>query len=299
MSEEEAQKHAEDLFSQGASYEKVEKETGLKYSVLRKLRSKWKDEKQRLASDADYAKNDKSQATFDVEEAPAPIKTKGVVEQALDSLKSGLGIQEKTATPTPLKKNAAGVKLTAKQQAFVESTSPTFALGFVTIATWAWGHVGQGYGKYLAPDENVALRIVSPLLRVYARHQTFLVEINPDMADIGASVFALVAYIHTSYALYEEIRENEKETGKVEHPRRNRRYEYAPSEDELDDTGDRRSYVRRRYRQDASTDSSDGRVENIVNFSHLSDEQTRQHEALLRLSQLDFNHRARRSGRFG
>lgn len=298
MSEEEGQKRAEELFAQGASYESVEKETGIKYATLRKLRSKWKDEKQRVAADADYAKHDKAQATFDVEEAPTPVQAKGVVEQALDSLKASLGMKDTTKAPTPLKKGGpVGTKLTAKQQAFVEATAPTLALGFITFAMWAWEHAGDGYGKYLAPDENVAGRIVTPILRIYARHQSFLVDINPDMADVGMCVFAMVGYIHASYNLYEEIKEREKETGEIQFPDRDRRDESTPPENEFNDTGYRRTPLSRRNRRNAPATSTDGRTQDAQYRPNLTDEQSRQHEALLRLSYLDYEHRARRSGR--
>lgn len=291
MSEEEDK--AKELLAQGEGYAKVEKETGIKYTALRKLRKTWKDEKQQIEADAS-----KTQAEFSVEEAPAPIKSKGAIESALDSLKSGLGIKDSAKSPTPLKNSVIGVKLSAKQQAFVDATSPTVALGLITLAGWAWGHMGEGYAKYLAPNEDVALRIVTPLLRIYARHQTFLVEINPDMADVGASVFALVAYINASYRMYEEIREHEKETGKVEYPRRDGQYESFTSEDELDGTGDRRPPVSRRDRSNASTNGANDGNTKLEHRSDLTYEQTRQYAALLRLSALDYEHRARRSGRF-
>lgn len=236
--------------------------------------------------------------TLEFEESPAPVEQKSLVDTALGSLKNMLGIsdQEKPKTPkTPL-----SGKLDAKRTAFVEAVSPTLALAVIAIAGWMWSHQGADY-VLLAPDEEVATRIVTPLLRVYARHASFLTDISPDMADVGASLLALVGYVHVSLGLYQQIKQEEYEREQEEFDPQSRRAYRAGGTAAQSESGARRTWrgsapVQRASNGTAqSNDSHDGHSAS-VNQLNLSDKEARQYAALSRLSQLDFDHRARRSG---
>jgi hypothetical protein len=232
---------------------------------------------------------------LDFEESPAPVEKKSVVDSALDSLKSMLGITDKPAE----KKNAAPVaaKLDAKRQQFVDAVAPTAALAAMGIAAWMWSRIDNDL-KFLAPDEATAQRIMEPLLRVYARHANFLADINPDVADIGASLLALGGYVRVSLALYREIKERDYEDFEEETGFRRGRFATAASTQPEDGAGDESSGstpVRRQYRQ--SNKSSGGTSGNGrgVDRVALSDKEAAQYAALSRLSMLDYQHRARRA----
>ncbi len=249
---------------------------------------------------ATNAQEDKT--TLDFAESPAPVDKKGVVDSALSSFKAMLGINEEKGTKAP---PIVSAKLNAKQQQFVDAASPTLSLAAMALAAWLWGRIGPEYSE-LAPDEKVAERIVTPLLRVYARHSNFLTDINPDLADIGASMFALVGYVHVSLGLYQHIKREREEYEQGYEPQENvsgiNRRTYrggttAESENGSRNTRDRRGDVPGPGGINGGIDGrNDGHLAS-VNLSALPDKEARQYEALSRLAQLDYQHRARRSGR--
>lgn len=290
MSEEELKDKAKEAFKQGKSYDEIALDLGVSVSTLRKIRKGIREEDKavKLAEGAVEVS-----PTLDFQDSPAPVEEKKGVEAALHSLKGMLGIKDvSTTTPKPLAR--AGVKLTAKQQSFVDATSPTLALGFISAATWVWTRLDDKY-CVLAPDEQVALRIVTPLLRIYARHQTFLVDVNPDVADVGASVFALVAYIHVSYKLYVEIKRESQEDEEY----RDRNGSYAPTATEGQSRypSNRPTDVSRRDREHTPTTGLNGGTTQSVSGADIPTKEERQHAALLRLSEMDYMHRLRRTGR--
>jgi Homeodomain-like domain len=249
---------------------------------------------------AEESHAEQERTTLDFEESPAPPEQKNIVDSALSSLKGMLGISEgdkPKKAPTPL-----SGKLDSKKQAFVDAAAPTVALALIAVAAWMWGHQGADYAL-LAPDEEVASRIVTPLLRVYARHASFLTDISPDMADVGASLLALVGYVHVSLGLYQQIKQQEQN------------YEYDQEQEGRDDAGRRRAYRVAKSESGArnagrgyaavSGNGGAGAAHNVrydggaggVNRLNLSEKEAREHAALSRLSELDYQHRARRSGR--
>jgi hypothetical protein len=247
-------------------------------------------------------------AMLDFAESPSPIgEPKNMLDSAFDSLKGMLGISEKergAKAPAPL----VSAKLNSKQQQFVDACAPTLALATMSIAAWAWGHLGAEYGL-LAPDEGVATRIVTPLLRIYARHATFLMDINPDMADLGASLFAIVGYVHVSLGIYQEIK-REQEEGPYEEqassqPRGRTRTYRAERATPAPESGTRREGDRsrrvpeRNHGTDDSEHGGDARDTGSLSGVDPTSKEARQYEALRRLSQLDYEHRARRSSRAG
>lgn len=238
------------------------------------------------------------QIGLEFEDSPAPIEPKGLVDNAFSSLKSMLGISEKTQAAAPPRIFSA--KLDPKQQRFVDALAPTLALAAMSIAAWMWGRIGPEYAV-LAPDENVARNIVEPLLRIYARHANFLIDIDPDVADAGASVFALVGYVNVSLSLYQQIKQDQQEQ-EYEHEQGqntiNRRR--ATSHQSKNGTGNAgRGYVdvRREDRTNDPGNGANGRGSRGLDQATLTDKESRQREALSRLAELDYNHRARRSMR--
>ncbi len=283
-----------DLLGQGGDPEEVAIQTGVSKALLQR----WKNQPNNAGTTPQNSNGTGSQATaLDFEESPAPIVERGPVESALSSLKGMLGIPEKGKRPTPLPLSG---KLNAKQQRFVDAAAPTVALATIALASWIWTQIGPEYTE-LAPDEAVARRITEPLLRVYARHQSFLVDVNPDMADILTSTAALVGYAHVSLRMYAHIK-SEKEFYEQEghYPGNgNGHTRTGPREPESrpGHASDRYADVRRGGGQDADTAGGNGGTPPDIDSLNLSDKEARQHAALSRLSQLDFEHRARRSGR--
>ncbi|SRR6266700_7816385 len=237
-----------------------------------------------------------SKTTLEFEASPDPVGQKSTVASAFSSLKGILGIKEGKEAPRP--QTSTPVKLTEKQQRFVDATSPTIALGFMTVATAIWSKIGPEYSN-LGPDEEVALRIVTPLLRIYARHNTFLVDVNPDVADIGTSLFALVGYVNVSMNLYAQIKKDKEEEYEQSGHYQNGYYRprnATTTENGANRAGGRYTDVRERDRQDDRSNGANVRSGEDIDSSDFTKEE-RQHAALLRLSQMDFEHRARRSGR--
>lgn len=238
-------------------------------------------------------------SSLDFEESPAPPGKKNAVDSAWASLKGMLGIADKgteKAAPPVL-----SAKLDAKRQQFVDAATPTLSLAFMALASWLWAQVEPDYSGMLAPDEKTAQRIVEPLLRVYARHANFLTDVSPDVADIGASMFAIVGYINASYRLYRQIKEEEQHeespaNGNTSNGRW-RAYRPAPTENGTGNTSHRQPDVHGASRQHGSGNGANGRDTGDISGLTLSEQEARQYAALSRLSQLDYNHRARRSGR--
>lgn len=237
-------------------------------------------------------------ATLDFEESPAPVEKKSAVDSAMASLKGMLGIKdEKSAKSPPI----VSAKLDAKKQAFVDAASPTLSLALMSLATWLWGKIGPEY-SHLAPDEKVAQRIVEPLLRVYARHADFLTDINPDVADIGASLFALVGYVHVSLGLYQQIKQEKLDYEQGYSQDENisgirRRAAATESEDRAGNASRGYAPIQRPSYGNIGANGGNARTANTVNQPNLTDKEARQHAALSRLSELDYLSRSRRSGK--
>lgn len=280
--------------------------TGLSRTTSQRIKQEFKKGVgKEIPAQDDQAKNpviqpkaqDETTTPLDFQEATVPIddKKKSIVDQGLDSIKGMLGIKdvkgEKKQAP-PLT-----AKLDPKRQAFVDNVTPTLALGFIIMAGAWWQRIGPEY-KLLTPDEETATRIVAPLVRIYARHATFLTEINPDWADAGASLFAFVAYVYTSLGLYQKIKED-KEAHEQEQQGTYGYREYrhdAATENGANNSVNRHADVSGAGEVNARGNSENGRASQGVGRASLAPKEQRQFEALSRLAQLDYNSRARRSG---
>ena len=228
---------------------------------------------------------------LDFVESPSPIEKQSIVDSAFDSLKGMLGISAGDDQPAPPPVFSA--KLDEKQQRFVDATTPMLALGFMSLAAFLWGRIGSEY-SVLAPNEVVARQIVEPLLRVYARHAQFVQVINPDMADVGASILALVGYVNVSLSLYQQIKQDKEE---YEQGYSNNR-RYRPPTTESRTGNESRGYADIQRADDGHAQSNGGHVRNDdrrVNRDDLTDKEAKQYAALSRLAALDYQHRARRS----
>lgn len=233
---------------------------------------------------------------LDFEDAPAPIEKKSVVSEALTSLKGMLGIADKKEAKTTAPVFTA--KLDAKRQQFVDSFSPTLSLAFMGIASYLWGRIDADYSG-LAPDDEVASKIVTPWLRIYARHADFLADINPDHVDAGASLFALFAYVNVSLKMYGIIKK-EKEENEQNQDELGSRRDYRRSDVDQKGPGnasDRPVDVRGRSRGDGQEHGGHDGDRGSINSLNLAPKEQAQYQALSRLSELDYLSRARRSGR--
>jgi len=241
---------------------------------------------------------------LDFEESPAPVKDeKNVFDKAWDNLKAAIGFEEspdkKKKTPAP-----RSVKLSEKKQQFVDSVTPSISLAFVVMAAYVWNRIGPQY-KSLAPSEEVAQKIMEPLVRIYARHANFMTEINPDYTDAGASLFALWGYVSSSLQMYNYIKQQE---ANYEEANGYRAYRsgYSASDSRNGVSGQeapggengRYADVSGSDRGDATGNSSNGQYTGTVNLAHLTPKQRSQYEKLSQLAAKDFEARARRSGQY-
>lgn len=245
-------------------------------------------------------KVEKSTPALDFEPSPAPPDKKGGVEGAWQSLKGMLGLSDEKKPATTL-----SAKLNEKQQLFVDSATPTLSLAFIALATYLWNQASGNpdIGTLLAPDEKTAQRIVEPLLRIYARHASFLTDINPDVADAGAAMFALFGYVNASMKLYQHIKEQENEQAQngngngVGRGGNWRDYRPATAENGASHAGSGLADVHGASGANGSGNGANGGHPGSIPVPHLSDEEARQYAALSRLSAMDYQYRARRSGR--
>jgi hypothetical protein len=298
---------------QGLTAKQVSDLTGVSVRTAERLRSQLKQKSALPAHSATAAtpstpppppppeNRQDGPTVLDFQESPSPIEKKSVIDSAFDSLKGMLGISDSEGQPKP--PPPISVALSEKGQRFVDAISPTAALAFITMAAWMWGQIGPEYGV-LAPDETVARQIIEPLLRIYARHSTFMVEVNPDVADVGASLLGLVGYVNVSLKLYQQIKQEREEYEQYGESIQRRQYRPNPTEQRAYESENRASGSGRGYadvpRGQNGGDQLNGRNvrnPNNINLSNLPDKEARQYAALSRLSQLDYEHRARRSNR--
>lgn len=242
---------------------------------------------------------------LDFQDSPAPVedKKKNIIDSGLDSIKGMLGIKD-TSSGEKKQVPPLTAKLDPKRQAFVDNITPTLTLAFVAVATATWARIGPEY-KQLAPDETVANRIVEPLVRVYARHAVFLTEINPDIADVGASLFALAGYVYASLALYQKIKEDKEAYEQEQQSTGTNRYNpnwkygdgYTPTtENTANNQVNRYADVPGTNQGDVRGNSANGGHALNFNRASLAPKEQAQFEALSRLSELDYQSRLRRSG---
>jgi hypothetical protein len=241
------------------------------------------------------------QVGLDFEDSPVPVEKKSAVDQAFSSFKGLLGIsdeRDQKKAPPPL----LSAKLTPQQQQFVDSITPTIGLAAIALSAWIWGHMGDEY-RVLAPSEEVARQIIEPLVRIYARHTPAIGEINPDYADGLSSLVALVGYVHISLELYQHIKRQKEEQdydqgqdpGRVNGNGRRAYRDTARPENGARNESTGYAALWRSEGTDDQHHDSNGRNPAGLGIHDLPDKERRQYEALSRLAQLDYEHRARRS----
>lgn len=282
------------------SIKDLENLTGLSHASAQRIKknSVLTEHKHTVPQGDMHESPDSSATSLNFQDSPEPVEKKSLVDQGLDSIKGILGIRdEKGERPSPPPMSG---KLDPKRQAFVDNITPTISLAFMLMASWAWGRIGQEYSR-LAPDEKVAARIVEPLVRIYARHANFLTDVNPDVADAGASLFALVGYVYASLGMYQQIREEQAayEQNSTT-PTRYREYRtngHRP-ESGIDDQGSRQPDIQGTDQGDVGGNSGHGRAQVSVDRANLTPTQQRQYEALSALAEQDYQSRLRRSSQF-
>lgn len=241
--------------------------------------------------------NSQEGAVLDFQDSPAPVgEKKSLIDAGMDKLRGILGIgpakQEDEQPKVP------AVALTPQQQKFVANWSPILSLGLIVIAGWAWSRIGPEY-RGLAPDDKTALRIIEPLMRIYARHAPMLPEANPDVADAGAALFALWGYLQVSLSLYQQIKQEQEEANAIDGSNHNHNGHRAyRSQDGAGNTGGGQSAVFGASNGHVEAPGLHDGYEQPIGSGTLTAKEQSQHAALSRLAELDYLSRARRSGQF-
>lgn len=250
----------------------------------------------------DFEEEEEEGLLFDVEAAPDGLIDPPTDEGTLSKVFRKLGLKGNSTSandePAP---RAASVtaKLNKHQQSLYDSFAPLAIQAFILVSGWTWGRLGEDY-QALAPDEQTATRIIAPLMRVYARTSKIGTALNPNHADLAASMAALVGYVWTSYGLYKQIKAEKAE----EYDDGYQPVSTAPSNirsfDERE-SGHSSADARRGAPGATGTDGraasrGNGYHESNLDLSKLSPDEQYAYEKLSRLRQLDYASRARRSG---
>lgn len=233
--------------------------------------------------------NTQEPLTFTMPQAE-PDSKEGIVKQTLGKL--GLNTTPSTDPPQ--------AKLNRKQQELYDGISPIAMNVFITIATWGWSLAGPEC-SVLAPSDDVAAKIVQPLVRIYARMQKDGTPINPNYIDIAASLSALIGYAYTSTSLFIAYRRGELD---IEQGPQTHEYEQPPivaREARASRYSNGEAGITRRQQNPPNDETSGVHAGDSGSQpkQSLSIQQQYQRDALLRLTQIDFESRARRSGRVG
>ncbi len=217
--------------------------------------------------------------------APPPqTDTDDGFKAALKKVGAAFGIEPdkpETEEKKPAKADVRG--MTKAQRDMYDMLTPMAVMAFVAAAGWAWARLGGQY-RILAPSNDVATKIVAPLVRVWARNSKFTASVTPDMRDIGASIAALLGYVWASLEMFEAIR---KETEEDENAStvQNGTYSAAGRYASLTESNGKNAY-------EHLTDED-------IGINSLNESERAQYEALARLREQDFRARARRSARHG
>lgn len=236
---------------------------------------------------------------FDVEDAPEDTFPTEEKQGAINKVFSALGL--KSDTPEEKEQKAyPSAKLTKQQQAVYDAWTPLAISGFVLCAGWCWKRIEPDYGHLLAPSEDVANKIIAPLMRIYARMSKVGTTLNPNHVDAAAAMAALIGYAWTSVGLWQEIQQAKQEneangstanTASTE--LRARSVDANQSGDVNADPG--RSHIRRHAANGNGNSTVSGAADG-VNLGNLTEVERRAYEKLSTLRERDYQSRARRSG---
>jgi len=183
-------------------------------------------------------------------------------------------------------KNAPVEPMTPEKDKFVRSSSHMIALVLSSVMTWVFSVSGVEYGV-LAPSEEEAERIVTPFMRIYARHSKLVSTISPDYEDAVEGLTAISGYISVSMQMLQIIREDKaKNDGRISKAQVRPSFKSARQDDIRGYTATGNEHVE----NNGSTDA--------VDTSNLTDEQRYNRDMLRQLTERDIQYRARRSGRF-
>lgn len=229
---------------------------------------------------------------FDVEDAPEGLLDSQDSDSAIAKVFKRLGLKGEVHDKEP--RALPSAKLTKAQQSMYDSFAPLAIQGFVVVAGWSWGLLGEEY-RVLAPSEEVATKIIAPLMRIYARTSKIAASLNPNHTDAAASLAALVGYVWSSYGMYKQIKQEKQD--------------YADENAGVTALRPAASYQSGNDREDAGRDAPgasaetgraatrrNGNQQPGVDLSKLSESERRAYEKLSHLRELDYASRARRSG---
>lgn len=227
---------------------------------------------------------------FQAESAPPETYEQGFTDGLWASFKRMVGIEQPLDSD---KKKALARPLNKQQLTFVDNVTPILAGGVHKSTGWAWQRVGQheAYGM-CAADMEISTRIVEPLVRIYARTAKFTASLDPNTADLAASLLALGSYVFVSMQMFDLVRARLAEQEEGQHGG-NFTHSYE------------NGYGGANGRQpspSASSDAADQQVQPgtaAFNPGNLSERERASFEALSRLRERDIAARTRRSGQFG
>jgi hypothetical protein len=233
---------------------------------------------------------------FDVEEAPEGIFPQG---SALDKVFKKLGLKGDTHEEKEYK-GVPSAKLTKAQQSLYDSFAPLAIQAFVVCAGWSWSLVGEEY-RGLAPSDEVAEKIVAPLMRIYARTSQISTSMNPNHMDAAASLAALVGYVWSSLMIYQEIKQEKaaNEQSGIDSTRYNGNGQFDTSQSGYGRENSGRDATRANGSNDRAAAQSNGNEQPGVNLSNLSESERRAYDKLSQLRERDYQSRLRRSGNAG
>ncbi len=233
-------------------------------------------------------------ALFDVEQAPEGILDSS---SALDKVFKKLGLKGTDEKKEEAYK-APQAKLTKAQQSLYDSFAPLAIQAFIVCAGWSWSLLDKDFGEVLAPSEEVAEKIIAPLMRIYARTSKIGTSLNPNGVDAAASLAALIGYVWSSYSAYKLMKQEKaaNEQGFANNYTELRARPLDASESGYGGENNGRHAHRAATGVRGAATQSDGPGQGSVDLSNLSDSERRAYEKLSVLRERDFASRARRSG---
>lgn len=192
--------------------------------------------------------------------------------------KLGLNVKAAIHQPSP--------PMTQEKDHFVHTVGQLGAQMVSALMGWVFSIPGWEY-SVLAPHAEEAQRIIEPLLRIYARHSKVVGNITPDMNDIIESLTALSGYALVSTQMLAMIKEDKaRNNGQVTTQSQVRPSFTTTRPDDI-----------RRNTSNGYQPVEDSAPADTQFTRDLTDDERRNYEALLVLTERDYQYRARRSGR--
>jgi hypothetical protein len=208
----------------------------------------------------------------------------------------------------------AGGKLNKRQQEFADTITPMFVGALILGMKWVYTRRGAEYA-ILAPNDEQATKMVSPLIRIWARRAK-AGGISPDTLDMMAFLGACFAYGRSVQTRLPHVQAEHYQQEHYQHEQPNT-YDEQRSADEYYsqfDTSEARNgydadpyetgYSGRNYRRGNASGAAPGGeadggrdgLRGSVNLDNLNERERAQYRALLKLRERDIASRTRRSG---